>query len=163
DRGSDARTVVVDADRPRIVELPQRVSRQVNFADAPRGQRGEIGRRVPTVVAGAYVDVIDVAQDAAAGPLRDSADEVPFWNRRVRKVQVRGRILEQDRPPQKRLDAFDVAADDVERFVGQRQWQQVGKIDAVDDTPGKMLGDESGFETLDDRSHARKMIRVDTL
>src|SRR5437870_4936059 len=69
DFAGHAGAVIVDAQRIPIIELPNRVPRQVNFTDGVRWQRREIRERVPAMIAAADVDVVDIAQDAGACPL----------------------------------------------------------------------------------------------
>src|SRR6516165_10200344 len=67
DLGDDARAVIIDAQRAAALELPDAVAGEVELADRGRRQGGEVSRRIPAVVAGADIDVVDVAQDAATG------------------------------------------------------------------------------------------------
>src|SRR5215472_1555244 len=67
DLGDDAFAVIVDAQRAAALELTNAVAGEVDLADRGRRQSGEVDRRVPAVVAGADIDVVDVAQDAATG------------------------------------------------------------------------------------------------
>ena len=127
------------------------------------GQRGEISRCVPTVVAGADVDVVDVAQDAAAGTLGDRGKEFPLGNARMLEAQIRGRVLDQDTALEIRLGPIHVAADEVERFLGHGQRQQVGKVRTADDAPRKMLGDEPRFEAFDDAPDTIQMGAIKAL
>src|SRR5437764_12933830 len=54
-------------------------------------------------------------------------------------------------------------ANDIERLFGHRQRQQVRDIDAIDDAPGQMLGDEPGLESLDDFANPPQMIAIERL
>src|SRR6266568_8789303 len=85
---ADARRVVVDAQDAAVWKRPDGVTRKMDLPDDRRRQRGKIRRRVPTVVAGADIDVVDVAQDAAAGAAGDRGDELPFRDGRMAKGQV---------------------------------------------------------------------------
>ena len=59
------------------------------------------------------------------------------------------------------LHLIDIAADDVERFFGHRQRQQVGQIGAAADAPGDVLGNQSGLDALGDLPDAIEMRRVE--
>src|SRR5438128_2320777 len=98
------------------------------------------------MIATADVDVVDVAQDAAAGPLGDGGDELPFRNSRMPVLQVRGWILDQKLMLQILLCLLDMAADKVECLFRHRQRQQVGEISTTHDAPGKMLRDQARVE-----------------
>src|SRR5216684_7476131 len=99
DLGRDARTVIVDAKRAAVFELPRGVSGEMDLADRGGRQRGKIGRRVPAVIPAADDDVVDVAQNAAAGALGEPGEEFPLRNRRMPELQVGGRVLDQNAPP----------------------------------------------------------------
>src|SRR5712691_12429671 len=65
----DARSMIVDAQPPPAPERPYRVPGEMDFMDGRRWQSRKVNRGVPAVVAGAHVDIVDVAEDAAAGAL----------------------------------------------------------------------------------------------
>src|SRR5712692_7271081 len=163
DLGHDARTVIVDAKRTAIFELPDGVAGEMDLADRGGRQRGKIGRRVPAVIAGADEDVVDVAQNAAAGALGDPCEQLPLRNRRMPELQVGGRVLDQNAPLQAGLELLDVPADDRERFFGHRQGKQVGEIGPADDAPRQMLGNESRLEPLDRAPQALQVRRIEPL
>src|SRR5438552_1325436 len=137
--------------------------RQVNLTDGVYGQRRKIRGRAPAMIATADVDVIDVAQDAAAGALRDGGDELPFGNDRLAVLKIRRRILDENLPLQIRLRLLDMAANDIECFFGHRQRQEVGNVDPVDHAPGQMLRDEARLEALDDLAYALQMSAIERL
>src|SRR5688572_9505165 len=74
---ADTRAVVVDPDRAAVVELAQRMPREMNLADALARQRPKVAASIEAVIAGAHEDVVDVAEDAAAGACRHRGDELP--------------------------------------------------------------------------------------
>src|SRR5215831_14718365 len=143
-----ARAVVVDAQHFATFELAHGVPGEMDLADRASAQGGEISARVPAVIAGAHVDVVDVAQNAAAGTGGNGGKEFPLGNRRMLEREIRRRILDEDAALEKGLCLIDVATDDIERFLGQWQRQQVTEIRAGHDAPRKMLGHEPRFETL---------------
>src|SRR6516164_2648634 len=65
DLADDARAVIVDAQQAAALELPDAMASEVDLTDRGRRQGGEVDRRIPAVVAGADIDVVDVAQDSA--------------------------------------------------------------------------------------------------
>src|SRR3989442_1540216 len=79
----DARAVIVDAQRVPVAKFLYRVAGKMDLANGRRRQGGEISRSVPAVIAGAHVDVVDIAQNSAAGALHDASEEFPFRNRRM--------------------------------------------------------------------------------
>src|SRR5439155_27312978 len=90
------RAMVIDAQHLAVVELTHRVPGEVDLPDGRSRQGGEIRARIPAVVAGTHEDIVDVAQDAAAGTRRNGGEELPLRDRRMREAQVRRRILDQD-------------------------------------------------------------------
>src|SRR5205823_8391069 len=98
--GGNARAVIVDAQRASVRQLPNRVTGQMDLADRVRRQRREIRGRVPAVIATADEDIVDVAQDAAAGALGYRRDEFPFGNARLGELQVGRRVLEENLTPE---------------------------------------------------------------
>src|SRR6516164_3865327 len=137
-----ARAVVVDAQHAAALELPDAVAGEVDLADRGRRQSGEISRRMPAVVAGADIDVVDVAEDAATGAASHRRKKLPFRDRRVPPAQIGRRVLDEDAAPKNGLRPIDIAADDAERFFRHRQWQKVGEIASFRDAPREMLRDE---------------------
>ena len=110
--------------------------------DLVRRQFPEVSLSAPAVVARADEEVVDVAEHPAAGSSHDLPQELPFGDARMLELDVGGRILDEDGPPQPLLDLHDVPAHDIERLFGHRQRQQICEVAASDDAPGQMLGDE---------------------
>ena len=98
--GCNACAVIVDAQRAAARQLPNRVTGQVDLADRVGRQRREIRGRVPTVIATADEDIIDVTQDAAAGALGHRSDEFPFGNGCLMELQVGRRVFDQNLSPE---------------------------------------------------------------
>src|ERR1041384_5709341 len=117
----------------------------MDLADAGRWQATKVMARIETVVARAYEHIVDVAQDAAVGARGDLGHELPLQEGGMAESQIRGWILDEDLAPQKILRHLDVAADDVERFLGEGQRQQVGERRSIDRVPCEMLRDEAGL------------------
>src|SRR5579875_1414436 len=132
DLGNDARAVVVDTQPQTPSDLWHAGPREMDLAERRAWQRCEIGARIPAVIAGADVDVVDVAQDAAAGAGGHRGEKFPFRDRRMPPAQIGGRVLDQDVTFEKGLHPIDMPADDVERLFGQRQRQKIGEIAPAD-------------------------------
>src|SRR5579875_3048393 len=102
DLGIDARAVVVDTQPQTPFDLLHAVPREMDLADRRAWQRCEIGARIPAVLAGADVDVVDVAQDATfekgLHPIDMPADDVErlFGQRQRQKI---GEIAPADNAP----------------------------------------------------------------
>src|SRR6516165_9114753 len=163
DFGDDARAMVVDAQRAAALELPDAVAGEVDLADRGRRQGGEVDRRVPAVVAGADIDVVDVAQDAATGAASHRRKKLPFRDRRVPPAQIGRRVLDEDAAPKNGLRPIDIAADDAERFFRHRQWQKVGEIASFRDAPREMLRDERRRDALDGAADPVEMAEIEPL
>src|SRR6266705_1933854 len=144
----DARAVIVDEQRSGVVEPPEGMTGEMDLAHRFGRQRCEIRRSLPAVVARADVNVIHVAQNAAAASLCDLSKEFPFRDGRVPELQIRGRILDEDPAFQMILNLRDVPADDPERLFGQRQRQEIGEVVSGRYGGGKMLGDAAGPSPL---------------
>ena len=77
--------------------------------------------------------------------------------------QIRGGVFDQDAASETGLHRIGIAANDIERFPGHRQRQEVGEIMAAHYAPRQVLGDEFWFEPSDQISQALQMVAVDPL
>ena len=77
-RRGDARAVVVDAKNLALVKLPHAVPGHVDLGYGRWRQSIEIGQPIPTMIAGADINIVDVAQNAASRAPRDLGEEFPF-------------------------------------------------------------------------------------
>src|ERR1044071_4007974 len=93
----------------------------MDFAESRAWKTAQVVARIEAVIACAYEDVVDIAEDAAVGPRGDLGHELPLQEGGMAESQIRGWILDEDLAPQKILRHLDVAADDVERFLGEGQ------------------------------------------
>src|SRR6266852_2138896 len=159
----DARAVIVDAEYPSAVEPSHGVTRQMDLAHDLRRQSGEVPCGVPAVIASTYINVVYVAQNAAAGSLRDLSKEFPFGDRRMPELQIGGRVLDEDPALQMILNLRDVPAGDPERLFGQRQRQEISEVVPRSNAEGKMLRHEPGLSPLDELPHPREVLRVQPL
>src|SRR5262249_55150748 len=133
----------------------------MDFADARGWKAAQVVARIEAVIACAHEDVIDIAEDAAVGPRGDLGHELPFRERGMAETQIGRWILDEDLAPQKILRHLDVAADDVERFLGERQRQQVGEMSPIDRVPCEMLRDEAGLDALHEPSEPLELVLVE--
>src|SRR5712692_6568787 len=134
----DARAVIVDEQRSGVVEPPEGMTGEVDLAHCFGRQRCEIRRSPPAVVARADVNVVHVAEKPAACALGHPSEKFPLRNRRVPKLQIGGRVLDEDPALQMILSLRDVPADDLERLFGQRQRQEIGKVISGRDAEGEV-------------------------
>ena len=110
------RTVMaVDEQQIALVVALLGMAGKVNLADPRERKVGEIVQRREAMIGRGYEDVVDVEQQAAAGPLGDAADEIGLAHRRLAKCDVGRRVFQQDRAPDRFLHLVDVIADVVER------------------------------------------------
>ena len=115
------------------------------------------------MILGADENVVDVAQDAAAGARRDRGHEFPFRNRRVSELHIGGRILNEDSAPERALHLIDMPANDNERLFRHRQRQEIGKISAAADAPGDVLGHQRRLDALGNLADALEMRQIKPL
>src|SRR5271166_2705651 len=87
---------------------------QMNLADRSRRQRVEVSARVEREVSRADIDVVDVAEDAAAGSAGCFAQKFRLGDRRMAKAQVGGRVLDQQASPECFLRLPDVPGKKIE-------------------------------------------------
>ena len=160
--GRNAPVVGVEQQR-RGVAARLAVAGEMEFADRLGRQRAQIALRIPAVIGRADEDVVDVADQPAAGALHQRAEKLRFGNRRMAELQIGRRVFHQDGPPERVLDFGDVAADHVEAFLGQRQRQQIGEKIVIDRAPGQMFGDQSRLDALGERRERGQVPPVDSL
>jgi hypothetical protein len=72
---------------------------EMDLADAVDRNAAEIALGVEAMVHRRHEDVVHVEQDPAVGAHGDGGEEVPLRHRRVRELDVRGHVLDQDLPP----------------------------------------------------------------
>src|SRR6516164_4288206 len=132
DRGA----VVVDQN---VYVLRGVMAGEVDLADRLDRQRVKIGDRVEPEIPRADVDVVDVAEDAAAGSTGDFAHELRLWDLRLQVAKVSRWVLDQQPPAERLLRLLDVIAKDIEALLGVGQRQQVVEIGSADRAPRQML------------------------
>src|SRR5947209_1822854 len=100
--------MIVDAQRHAAFETQNGMAGEVDLADRGGSKCRNVDQRIPTVIAGADVDVVDVAQDAAAGARGHRRQKLPFGNGGVAITQVRGGIFDEYRTSQVSLGLVDM-------------------------------------------------------
>src|SRR5262249_20125634 len=98
---------------------------QVDLRDRGGLEGAEVGEGVEVEVVGAHVEVVDVAQQLAAGGPRERVQEIGLADGRVPELQVGGGIFQQDAAAPRVLRPREVGADEAERLFRVRQRQQV--------------------------------------
>src|SRR6516165_66606 len=121
----------------------------------------EVGERIEPKIPRADVDVVDIAEDAAAGSTGDFSHEFRLGDRRVPIAEVDGRVLNQQPPAEPLLRLLDVMAKDIEALLGVGQRQQVVEVGPADRAPRQVLGDEHGLDPLYQRLEAVEMTMVE--
>ncbi len=157
---SNPGAVVVDQD---VHVLGGVMAGEVDLADRLDGQCLEIGDRVEPEIPRADMDVVDVAQDAAAGSAGDFGDELRLGDRRMPIAEIGRRVLDQQPPAERRLRLLDVPAEEVEARLGVRERQQVVEVGSADRAPRQVLGDEHRLDPFDQRLEAAEMTAVERL
>src|SRR5262245_30429261 len=133
----------------------------MKLTDTRRGQAAEVVARIQAMVARAYEHIVDVAEDVAVGPRRDLGYELPFRDGRLAVTQIRRWILDEDLAPQIILCHLDVVTDDLQRFLGQGQRQQVGEMSPIDRVPCEMLGNKAWLDALHEPSEPLEVLFVE--
>src|SRR5262249_55701686 len=126
-----------------------------------RGQRPEIGPGIESEIIGIHVEIVDVAENAAARATRKLGQELALGNGRMPEAQVSGWILDQDPPSQHALRLVDMGTDDLETLFGVGERQKVVQVNARQAAPREMLGDEVGIDAVDQLAQARKVLSVE--
>src|ERR1700751_4406605 len=98
---------------------------EVDFADRLYRQRFEIGDRVEPEIPRADVNIVDVAEDAAAGLTGDFGYELCLRNRGMAVAEVSRWVLDQQPPGERLLRLLDVIAEDIEALLGIGQRKKV--------------------------------------
>src|SRR6202158_4177258 len=121
--------------------LPARIEAgQVDLSHRVRRNCRDIGARVEPVIDRVDVDIVDVEEQLAAGPAGNGGDEFPFAHRVVLEANVGGDILDQERACERALHGIDALANECQRFVGERQRQEIVEMATVNVAPTQVLG-----------------------
>src|SRR6266851_8147693 len=95
----------------------------MQLADCLPRQAVDVGRRIEPHVVRAEDDVADVAQELAAGAMRELAEKITFSHARPRESHVARRILEEIRTSERVLHLTDMVGHEAQRLdvVWQRE------------------------------------------
>src|SRR5262249_60505953 len=113
------RSVVGDEER-LAVRVVDGVTGEVDLIHYTRRKSVEVCEGVEPEVLRRDVDVVDVAEEPAAGSAGQCRQELGLRNRRAPELEVAGRILDEDAAAKGRLHLVDVSADRVERLPPSR-------------------------------------------
>ena len=122
---------------------------QMNLPYAGYRHRIDIGPGVEAVIGGTDVDIVDIEQQVAPGPGAHRVDKLPFGHDRRVKADIARRIFDQHRPAEQALGQINILADQIKRFLGIGQRQQVMRIERCGARPAQMVGDEQRFDLVD--------------
>src|ERR1700751_1028725 len=78
-------------------------------------------------------------------------------------AQVRGRVFDQQPAPERLLSLLDMAAEEVEAFLGIGERQQVVQESPGNRAPGQVLGNQHRLDALDQRLKAAEMNAIEVL
>src|SRR5207247_1498629 len=110
DRGRHARAVIIDQDG-LAVGVVARMAGDMNLAYGPGREDVQIRDRVETQIPRRDVDVVDVAEQPAAGPPRQLGQKLRLWNGRVVEPEITRRVLDQDVVAKRLLNLVDMRRD----------------------------------------------------
>ena len=110
-------TVSIDQQRNSEILL-LRVAGEMHFPDVGRRQRIDVVPGIETMVDRIHIDIVDIAQQAAAGLIGKTGEKFPFGNGGVAECQVAGDVLDQYLPPQQVLGFVDPVPHEFEGFFG---------------------------------------------
>ena len=137
------------------------VAGEMNLPNALARHSAKVVEGVEAVVVGADVDVVDVQQDPAVGPLGDGGQKLPLRDARVGVGHVARHVLEQDPPAKVVLHPAHPAGDVRDRLLGVRQRQQVMQVAAVDAGPAQVIRDPFRLDPAGEPFQAREVVEVE--
>ena len=113
------RAVVVDQDRSPV-GVVHGMAGKMDFRDRGPVEGVEPCRRVAAQIGARDIDVVDVAEQAAARAARQRVEKLRLGHRRAAKPQIARGILDEQPASQAILRAGDVIGDHREGLVGVR-------------------------------------------
>src|SRR6478672_3947793 len=122
----------------------------MNLTHSLRGNGVEPGRSVETDVVRTDRNVVDVDKQSASAAPRELGQEACLAPAVLMKVEIVGRIFDEDLPSEDVLDPADIVGTARQHFVGARNGQEIGETSAVQARPGEMLRYERGLEAVDE-------------
>ena len=116
--------MIVDEDRAArgvpALDIVDGVAGEMDLAHRGRVEGVEPRPRVAAEVGARDVDVVDIAQQPAARPPRQRAQELRLGDRRVTEAEVSRRVLDKQAATEPLLRPCHVRAEHLERFLGVR-------------------------------------------
>ena len=104
------------------------------------------------------VDVVDVQQDAAVGPLDDLAEELPLGHFRDMILGVAGDIFDADRHFKKVARLADALGRELGGGEGVGHREQIVAVGTVDAAPAKVIGKERRPGSFDEVFQAGEVV-----
>src|SRR6266852_5465221 len=148
DLGRHARAVIIDQDG-LAVGVILRMAGDMDLVYGAGRERVQIRDHVQTQIPGCDVDIVDVAEQPAAGPPRQLGQELRFWNSRVVEPEVARGILDQDALAKGLLNLVDVRRDNGQGLIRVGKWEQVVEVCASGRAPREVFGNEAGLDPVD--------------
>ena len=105
------------------------------------------------------VNVVEVEQNAGAGPVCRLDKELPLGEFRMLKSQIGGNIFDQQLATEVGLNGIDIVRDGSESFFGERQWKKVVAMSTPGRAPAQMFGNEARVYGIDQRPQRPGRIR----
>src|SRR5687767_541419 len=142
------------------VKAVDRMCREMDLTHGRGRDAGDEGTRIEAVIARAYVNVVDVEQQAASRFARERNQEVRLGHLRVRELEIARHVLEQYLPPERVLELRHPAREVTKRLGGVGERQQVVEMHAADRAPANVLGDETRRDAIDEPLEPAQVIAV---
>src|SRR6266436_1647298 len=112
-------------------------------------ERVQIRDRVEAQIPRRDVDIVDVAEQPAAGPPRQLGQELRLWNGRVAEPEITRRILDQDAVAKRLLNLVGMRRDHGQGLIRVGKREQVVEVGASGRAPREVLGNEAGLDPVD--------------
>ena len=157
----DGIVVRIDQQRSTVFVHVRIVARKVDFADPFQREGVEIGPRIVVQVDCRDMHIVDVEQQAAARARSDLAQELGLRHRAAGKLQVVGRVFQQDAAAEAGLHFVDMPAHPPQRRLVIGHGQQVVEISGSVAGPGEVFGNARGFQPGDEARKALQMSGVE--
>src|SRR5712692_574999 len=148
DRGRHTRAVIIDQD-DLAVSVVARMAGDMDLAYGPGRERVQVRDRVETQIPRRDVDIVDVAEQPAAGPSRQLSQELRLWNGRVAEPEIARGILDQDAVAKRLLHLVDMRSDHGQGFICTWQREEVVEVCTSGRAPREVLGNEAGLDPVD--------------
>ena len=140
--------MIIDQDG-LAVGVVARMAGDMNLAYGPGREDVQIRDRVETQIPRRDVDVVDVAEQPAAGPPRQLGQEHRLWNGRVVEPEITRRVLDQDVVAKRLLNLVDMRRDHGQALIRVGQREQMVEVCASGRAPREVLGDEARLDPVD--------------